>query len=188
MAKLSHIAATAVLGAALTACAAGGIIVQPPTIGSYDPEMLGYAASRGALLTQVVGNPFGVPQQEIEAAVASSMTGATFGRHVTFAAKVSPDYASPYRVVFLLGPAPGAQASRLCDDPDQPTAVPVDRLRALAAFCSTDTVITSIAGSAPKTAVPNDPAFRELIRRMTMDLFPIRDPDEDDAEGEIRIP
>lgn len=187
MAKLSQIAATAILGAALTACAAGGIITQPPTIGSYDPEMLGYAASRGAILTEVAGNPFGVPKHDVDEAVASSMTGATFGRHVTFAAKVSPDYASPYRVVVLLGPAPGAQASRLCDDPDQPTVVPVDRLRALAAFCSSDTVITSIAGSAPKTATPNDPAFRELIRRMTMDLFPIRDPD-DDAAGEILIP
>ncbi len=175
----SRLAALSVACIALAACGRGAVTVQPPIIGSYDPEMLGYAASRGAILTEVTGNPFGVPKHDVDAAVASSMTGATFGRHVTFAAKVSPDYASPYRVVFLLGPAPGAQSSRLCDDPDQPTAVPVDRLRALAAFCGAETVINSIAGSAPKTALPNDPAFRELIRRMTMDLFPIEDPDDD---------
>ncbi len=183
MVKLCHIAATAVLGAALTACAAGGIIVQPPIIGSYDPEMLGYAASRGALLTQVVGNPFGLPQQEVEAAVVSSMVGARFGPRVRFSTRVSAAQASPYRVVVLLNPAPGAQVGRLCGDSTQPTAQSTgavsDKLRAMAAFCSDDTVVTSVTGSVFGVRGPKDPAFRGLIRGMVGELFPSRDPDLD---------
>lgn len=187
MAKLSHIAATAVLGAALTACAAGGIIVQPPNIGSYDPEMLGYAASRGALLTQVVGNPFGLPRQEVEAAVVDSMAGARAGSRVRFSTRVSAAQASPYRVVVLLDPAPGAQAARLCGDSAQPTAQPTtqptgavsDKLRVMAAFCSNDVVVTSVTGSAAGVRGPKDPAFRGLIRGMVGELFPRRDPDLD---------
>ncbi len=179
MAKLSHIAAAAVLGAALTACTAGGIIVQPPTIGSYDPEMLGYAASRGALLTQVVGNPFGLPQQEVEAAVVDSMVGIRFGPRVKFSTRVSAAQASPYRVVVLLNPAPGAQVGRLCSDFTQPTAAVSDKLRAMAAFCSDDTVVTSVTGLVFGVRGPKDPAFRGLIRGMVGELFPRRDPDLD---------
>ncbi len=199
MTKLSHIAATAALGAALTACAAGGIIVQPPNIGSYDPEMLGYAASRGALLTQVLGNPFGLPRQEVEAAVIDSMAGGRVGSRVRFSTRVSAAQASPYRVVVLFNPAPGVQAARLCADSAQPTAQPTaqpaaqpaaqptaqptggvsDKLRAMAAFCSNDVVVTSVAGSAAGVLGPNDPAFRSLIRGMVGELFPRRDPDLD---------
>ena len=183
MARLSRTAATAVLGAALTACAAGGIIIQPPNIGSYDPEMLGYAASRGALLTQVVGNPFGLPQQEVEAAVVDSMAGVQIGPRVKFSTRVSAAQASPYRVVVLLNPAPGAQVAQLCGAATQPTTQSIgavsDKLRAMAAFCSDDTVVTSVAGSAAGVRGPKDPAFRGLIRGMVRELFPRRDPDLD---------
>jgi hypothetical protein len=104
------------------------------------------------------------------------MTGATFGRMASFTTKVSPDNNSPYRVVVLLDPALRAQANRLCSDPNQPTAASADRIRAMAAFCSSDTAITSISGSTAKAQETGDPAFSELIQRMTMDLFPIQDP------------
>lgn len=188
MAKISQTVAAAAIGVALTACAAGGTSVQPVYIGSYDPEMLRYAASKGAVLVEVVGNPFDAPKEEVDAAVARSMTGATFGRQVSFTSKARADYESPYRIVVVLDPASGAQASRLCSEPGQPTATSPDRLRAMAAFCSRDVVITSIAGSTAKVRGPGDARFRELIRRMTMDLFPTRDPDEDADGISIRIP
>lgn len=187
MGKRIRVAATAVIGVALTACAAGGIVLQPPDIGSYDPEMLGYAASRGALLTQVAGNPFGLPQQEVDAAVVDSMAGSRVGARVKFSTRVSEKQASPYRVVILLNPAPGTQAARLCGDFTQliaqPTArspgVASDKLRAMAAFCSNDVVVTSVAGSVAGAPGPKDPAFRGLIRGMVGELFPRRDPDLD---------
>jgi hypothetical protein len=180
MSNTSRLAALSVACAALAACGGGAVTVQPPDVGAYDPGMLRYAISRGAILTEVVGNPFDAPKQEVDAAVTGSMTGATFGRQASFKTKVSPDYDSPYRIVILLDPALGAQANRLCSEPGQPAATGPDRIRAMAAFCSNDTAITSIAGSITKVQEPRDPAFRELIRRMTMDLFPIQDPTADD--------
>ncbi len=183
MVKLSRTAATAVLGAALTACTAGGIVVQPANIGSYDPEMLGYAASRGALLTQVVGNPFDLPQREVDAAVVDSMAGVQVGPRVRFSTTVSAAQVSPYRVVVLLDPAPGAQVARLCGASAQPSAQPSgavsDKLRAMAAFCSGDTVVTSTAGLVFGVHGPKDPAFRGLMRGMIRELFPRRNLDLD---------
>ena len=176
MSIISRFAALSVAGIMLAACGGGALKVRPPYVGSYDPGMLQYAVSKGAILTEVVGNPFDASKEEVDAAVTRSMTGATFGRMARFTTKVSPDNNSPYRVVVLLDPALGAQANRLCSDPGQPTAASSDRTRAMAAFCSSDTAITSIAGSTAKAQGIGDPAFGELIQRMTMDLFPIQDP------------
>ncbi len=183
----SRLAVLSVASVVLAACGGGAVKVQPPYIGSYHPEMLQYAISRGAILTEVVGNPFDVPKEEVDAAVARSMTGATFGRQARFTTKAPPGYGSPYRVVVLLNPALGAQANRLCSDPGQPTSAWPNRIRAMAAFCSGDRAITSIAGSTAKVQGPGDSAFGELIRRMTSDLFPIQDSVADD-EGILVLP
>jgi hypothetical protein len=188
MSITSRLAALSVASIVLAACGGGAVKVQPPYVGSYDPGMLRYAISRGAILTEVVGNPFDAPKEEVDAAVTRSMTGATFGRMARFTTKVSPGYVSPYRVVVLLDPARGAQANRLCSDPGQPTAAWPDRIRAMAAFCGSDKAITSIAGSTAKTQGPGDPAFSELIRRMTLDLFPIQDPIADDEGIQVWPP
>ncbi len=188
MSVTSRLAVLSVAYAVLAGCGASGVVVQPPYVGSYDPEMLQYATSKGAILTEVVGNPFDVPKEEVDAAVAGSMTGATFGRQASFKTQVSTDYDSPYRIAILLDPVPGARAITLCSEPDQPTATRPDRIRAMAAFCSNDKTITSIAGSTVRVKGPRDPAFSELIRRMTMDLFPIQDPDTDREGPLIRIP
>ncbi len=122
MSIISRFAVLSVAGILLAACGGGAVKVQPTYVNSYDPGMLQYAVSKGAILTEVVGNLFDVPKEEVDAAVTRSMTGATFGRMARFTTKVSPDYNSPYRVVVLLDPALGAQANRLCSDPGQPTA------------------------------------------------------------------
>lgn len=177
MSTVARIAAVAAVGVVLAACAAGGARVQPVYIGSYDPEMLNYAASKGAMLTEVVGNPFGAPKERVDAAVIGSMTGAHFGPRLAFTTKAPPDYASPYRIVMFFNPAPNAQAIQICSNADQPTAAQPNELRMLAAFCSSDTVVTSIKGSVADVTAPTDSAFRGLIRSLMVELFPPRDPD-----------
>ena len=179
MSTVARIAAAAAAGAVLAACAAGGTVVLPVYVGSYDPGMLNYAASKGGMVTEVVGNPFDVPKEEVERAAVNSMTGSHFGPKVVFTTKASPDNPSPYRVVMLFDPAPNAQAHRLCSDPNQPSAAQPGRLRLMVAFCSSDTVITSTAGWISKPQRPTHPTFRSLIRQITVVLFPLRDPDQD---------
>ncbi len=179
MSRSAALAVLAVTGAALTACAGDGTRVQPPYIGSYDPEMLDYAASKGAVLTEVVGNPFGVAKEELDGAVVGAMRGAHFGQPVTFTTTPPADYTSPYRIVMLFNPAPGAQTNRVCAEPAQPSAAQPGELSVIAAFCSKDTVVTSTKGRVSKPQGPRDAAFRLLIRRVTVELFPVRDPDQD---------
>ena len=58
----------------------------------------------------------------------------------------------------------------------------------MVAFCSSDTVITSTAGWISKPQRPTDPAFRSLIRQISVVLFPPRDPDRDNDREPIEFP
>ncbi len=71
-------------------CAGDGTTVLPVYVGSYDPGMLNYAASKGGMLTEIVGNPFDVPKEEVGRAITNNMTGSHFGPKVVFTTKASP--------------------------------------------------------------------------------------------------
>ena len=167
------------MAAGAAGCVGNGTVVLPVYVGSYHPDMLNYAAAQGGMPTEVVGNPFDAPKEQVDQAVANNMTGSHFGPELAFTTEASPDSLSPYRVVILFDPAPNARAYELCSNPDQPSAAQVGRLRLMVAFCSSDTVITSTEGWISKPQRPTDPAFRSLIRQIAIVLFPPRDPNQD---------
>ena len=159
------------LAAGLAACAdftvVGPTYVQP----SYDVQLLSGAAS-GGLKTEVHGNPFGVPQGELELAVVRAMKGANFGPALNF---VPPDQAgesSPYKVVVLFDPAPGARPDRLCREAQQDRQSAPGETKVMTAFCSGDERISSTVGQIAQINSPSDPAFRTLMQRVTLPLFP----------------
>ena len=122
------------MAAAAASCAAGGTTVLPLYVGSYDPGMLNYAASKGGMLTEIVGNPFDVPKEEVGRAVTNNMTGSHFGPKVVFTTKASPDnlsVANSYlrgdrefeKATAMLFPSKVAQRGRMRDH----TAAPFRR-------------------------------------------------------------
>ncbi len=178
MFRIARLIGIVSMAAGAAGCVGNGTVVQPVYIGSYDPGMLNYAAAQGGMPTEVVGNPFDAPKEQVDQAVANNMTGSHFGPELAFTTEVSPDSLSPYRVVMLFDPAPSARSYELCSDPNQPRAPEAGRLRLMAAFCSSDTVITSTAGWISKPQRVTDPAFGRLVRQIAIVLFPLRDPNQ----------
>jgi hypothetical protein len=166
---------SAALAGALAACAGGS--VTPAYLGTYDPSKLNYAASKGPIYTEIVGNPFGVPDADVAGAVTSAMFGAHFGQNVRFTTTRDPENASPYRVVVLFNPARGVAPQDLCADPRQPSEAAGDVLRVMAVFCAGASRETSLTGRVAGVRRTDDPAFRHLIRQMTAQLFPPINPD-----------
>ncbi len=164
------------LAGGLAACAGGA--VDTPYIGTYDPSMLHYVAGKGALYTQIVGNPFNASKDKVESVVTGTMFGAHFGPDVRFSTKRNPDNTSPYSVVLLFNPAPSVTAIQLCKDPDPQLATAASgETRVMLAFCSSSYRETSVTGRISGVTDPDDAAFRALIRQMTMQLFPPKKPD-----------
>ncbi len=163
------------LMAGLAACAGGA--VDSPYLGSYDPTMLHYAAGKGDMYTQIVGNPFTAPKDKVESVVTSTMYGSHFGPNLRFNTVRDPDNSSPYRVVVMFNPAPDLTPAALCRDSRQTSREASDTLRVMFAFCSGDYRETSVTGRVTGVSDPNNAAFRGLIRQMTTQLFPLHNPD-----------
>ena len=174
------------LAGGLTACAGGA--VDSPYTGTYDPSMLRYVAGKGALYTQIVGNPFNASKDKVESVVTGTMFGAHFGPDVRFSTKRDPDNTSPYSVVLLFNPAPSVTAIQLCADPDPQLATAASgQTRVMLAFCSSGYRETSVTGRISGVTDPDDAAFRALIRQMTMQLFPPKSPNLIDGGPDFDI-
>lgn len=171
---LARIALVAGVGVGLAACAQD--VVGPSYVGNYDPGELRYVAGKGSLHTQVVGNPFATPPEEVERAVTAAMYGAHAGPRVRFSPEADPRNPSPYRVVMVLNPAPGVAEGSVCTSAASADAAVGEPLRVVAAFCAGSDRETSVSGRVDGATGPDDPAFGALIRQMTAQLFPPRNP------------
>jgi len=159
---------------ALGACAAA--VTDTPYLGTYNPTTLNYIADKGPLYTEIVGNPFAVSDAEVGRAVTEAMYGAHFGQPVRFTTERDPNNPSPYRVVVLFNPGRGVTAAKLCQNSQQTSEPATGNLRVMAALCAAGYRETSLTGTIAAATSPDDAAFRGLIRQMTAQLFPPRNP------------
>lgn len=162
----------------LAACA-GASMVQPAIVtATYDPSVLQYIASRGGLPTEVVGNPFNAPDEQVHSVVRETMARSHFGPKFPFLAEKPQGFASSYRMVVVLNPAPGGAAyHKLCAGTaaSQAGGPATGEVRVAAALCAGDRMITSTKGRVAGARGPQDPAFVGLIAQVSHALFPLRD-------------
>ena len=78
----------------------------------------------------------------------------------------------------MFNPGPGVTASKLCMNSQQPSRATTTTLRVMLTFCSGGYQETSVTGRVTGTVDPNDASFRSLIRQMTIQLFPPKNPNE----------
>ena len=169
------------LAGAAPAWAMGDVVLSPTSFyPAYTPTVLNYAASRGGMPTEILGNPFQVPEEELARAVTRMMTGSHFGPPVRFLTETPEDFASPYRVVLLFDSKPHHTTLKLCGE-DARSLVRQSNgvLRVHAALCANDKPLTSVSGRVSGASGPGDARFRKLIGQITINLFPRRNPDHE---------
>jgi hypothetical protein len=180
MLRSSRFAIVAAAAAILAGCAGGGPVLQPPqTYSAYTPQILNYAAQKGGMLVEVIGNPFQASKQDLDAVIADTLANSHFGQKIPFFTQAPANYTSPYRVVVALNPAPGTSAYKLCAGGVQTQARgPRDPDRVQAALCAQDQVVTSVGGYVFGPTGPRDPNFVGLIAQTSHALFPPTSPDQ----------
>lgn len=171
----------------LAGCAGTPVINYSYVVEHYEPEMLGYPASRGGLYTEVVGNPFEADKAALDTRVTETFEAAHFGPKLDFVTEQPQDH-SGYRVVVLFDPAPHANAARLCSSPDRPQS---DRapgeVGVMAVFCMSESRLTSAVGRVGGAKGPDDPAVGRLLTQVGLALFPPA-PGVREDQPEIIIP
>lgn len=171
MIGLPRLALTSALAGALAAC--GGSLVNYSYVSdNYHPYELSYSARKGGMLTEITGNPFPTDKAALDRTVTKNLEDSHFGPKLSFFTEPPGEYRSPYRVVVLFNPAPHANGSKLCSRTDRPQAEWGQEIKVLASYCSSDSRINTTAGSLAGATGPDDPAFQQLMRQVSLNLFP----------------
>jgi len=178
--------------AALSACASGTVTLSHQDIAhGYSPGEFGYAAGGRDMWVVIVGNPFGGDTAAFESAVTRAMQGQHWGQRTNFTTAPGDSAYIRYRAVLLFDPPRSLNGVRLCRDApaDLPSEAAGDGIELYAAFCHGKRMRTQIKGRIAGASGPDDPAFRELVARVTNGLFPAdRGTDRDPGEPWFLIP
>ena len=167
-----------------TACSTNNVVVSPTSFyGAYSPTVLNYAATHGGILTEVTGNPFDAPQEDLEKAITQSMTGSHFGPRVAFVTTPPEDFASPYRVVMVFDAAQNHTNLKLCRFDHGIDPQTGEKVRVHAALCANESPLTAVSGEIAGASGPGNLRFRQLISQITMNLLPPFNPDRDPERG-----
>lgn len=165
------------LAAAATAALVSGCGDGPATVpGSYRSpaaaSVLVYATSRGPMLIEVHGDPFGLGPALFRTLVAQAMSGATPARPFRFTADPADAPARKVRVVVAFDPTPVLSAADLCAGQVASAAPgrPGERVALLAALCDGDQVLASVSGWVAKVDGPDDRRFRQLLTQAAREL------------------
>ncbi len=171
----------ALVASAAPAWSMGEVVLSPTSYyPAYTPTVLNYASTHGGILIEVVGNPFEVPKEELDRAVARIMAGSHFGPNVAFVTEPPEDFRSPYRVVLLFDARPGMSAHALCGSGvDTVPRETGGKLRVHAVLCARDAPLTAVSGSVSGDVGLDDSRFRKLLGQITINLFPPYNPDRE---------
>lgn len=164
------------LGAAAVAAVVSGCEDGPATVGGTwrSPaawSSMIYATSKGPMLIEVHGNPFGQDATGFRTELAEAMTNQIFGRPTAFTADVGQAPQPRYRVVLAFNAPDSTDARQLCEGPVATAAIGGERVTVLGAFCDGATLLASVKGWVAKVDGSGDKRFRQLMGQVVRDMF-----------------
>jgi len=169
--------AMTVLAGLVAACAPTTALISHHYVHpSYRPNDIALAGASGQLWTEVVGNPFPVPNPEFDRAVTRAMHAVHFGPATNFTTNPSPGLNSSFRVRLLFNADALSTRTWICAGPPPAvTSRPSGGAVSLsAAFCQGDRALTFLNARASGFSGPDDPRFARFMSNVTMQLFPPR--------------
>jgi hypothetical protein len=180
------LAASAVLLAACTT--RGGVIYNWQADNAGTALYVDHVAGT-SLPTIIRGNPSTLDKADFDRLVRDDIRGANFGRPITFVPGPGEGPWPGYRLVMIFnGPVAGHRD--ICREmiPGGGGPAPDGKVAVLAAFCSGDRAVSSLAGGIAELTDPNEPRFRSFLRQVTLKLFDRQNPDDRPDRDIIPMP
>jgi hypothetical protein len=188
MLGISHTPLTLIVLGALAACAQFGVTVTRVDYAHQYAPLEVSAAGGGdrQLQVLVMGNPFDVPQADLERATIKSMQWRTFGVPVNFA--ITPTNTDPnrdFRVVVAFNPEGIGDPGKLCEAEGNLKSNTNDAgiTTLMGAFCTSDSYLSHAIARAPDIEGINSATFDSLVAQLTLSLFPDENP-HNQVEGD----
>ena len=134
---------------------------------SYDPVVYAHIPYTGPLYAQVSGNPFGIPQPDLQRLV----------NNIIQPPNAKSEDGQGIRVHFAFGQS-AADRNSACSMGGTNTMS--GTISVVAAMCrGGGAAVTYLVGSVDDIHGPSDPRFESFLRQITVQLFPRIDPNRD---------
>lgn len=157
----------------LGACRGAVIIVEPIANLNYTVDDFNYASRNEEIRTRIGDDPFGGPREKFSALVTKLMYGANIGGDVAFVPSPGGEGSGRHHVVMLFNPPIGADEEDFCGPNVHFPILPLtDTLRLVSAFCYEDKMLSTADGRVFGVRHSGAPLFRQLVRQVTLALFP----------------
>ena len=181
--RTATVAALALL--ALGGCFGVQVEDEPPPRYNYFTGDYEYATHKGAILAEIVGNPFDIPDGVFRDLVLARMQGSTrSGTPSRFVAVPTDETIAPFKVVAAFNMPQYVDGRTLCQGPAAlPPARKGSGLVSLGmAFCFGDGLKSDTRGQVLDVKGVDDPQFTRLIKRVAEAMLPPHDAKQDDSD------
>lgn len=166
LSAMRRVATTISFAALLVGCSAG-TINYVHIDSSYDPTVYAHIPYTGPLFAEVSGNPFGIPQADLQRLVNDKIQPAG----------AKAETGQGVRVHFAFGQN-AADRNSACTMGGTNTMS--SSISVVAAMCrGGGGALTYLVGSVDDIQGPSDPRFESFLRQITAQLFPRTDPNRD---------
>jgi hypothetical protein len=160
----------------LAACETMVIVGEPVMNLNYTVDDFEYASRNGEIRTRIGDDPFGGPHAAFSEQVTKFMYGANFGVDVVFTPSPRGKGSGRHHVVMLFNSPISTDERDLCGaDARPPTLLPTNTLRLISVFCYEDEMLSTADGRIFGVENLQEPRFRDLVRQVTLALFPGND-------------
>ena len=143
---------------------------------SYTPiSDVSIAGGSGQLLTQILGNPFNVDQEQFDKGVTDAMYGAHFGPRTHFTTEPTGSFKRIFYVRLGFGGPNPLSINTICSVPPAPperASSSTDKVTLAAAFCQSGEPLSYLEAGGSGYTGPNDPRFVAFMQEVTFNLFP----------------
>jgi hypothetical protein len=141
-------------------------------VGDFD-----YAVHKGAILIQIVGNPFNVPDNAFRNVALAHMQGQNRGKPAKFVTVPDTETLPPFKVVAAFDMPANIDGYDLCKGP---AALPVPpkqtgQVTLNMAFCYGDQLKSDARGWVYDLRRVDDPRFASLVKQVTLAMIPTGD-------------
>lgn len=186
MIRFQKILAPAAMALAMTGCNLVIVEDTPGPRANYFDGDFEFATHKGAIVTMVAGNPFGLPEREFADRVRREIARGVATGNAKFVAAAGDETVAPFKIVVAFNTAANIDNHNLCEQGAKTATLPLrGELNVKMAFCDGDNLKSGSAAWITGVSSVNDRGFNNLVRQAATSMIPAQD-SEDAGESNFR--
>lgn len=186
MIKCLKVISTAIVAMTLAGCSFVIVEDLPGPRANYFDGDFEYATSKGAIVTMIAGNPFGLPKEQFDDAIRRDLANSVIVGTAKFVATAGDETLAPFKVVVAFNTASGVDNRALCArGANTPVTPQKNQINVRMAFCDGDRLKSGSAAWVGGASTVDDRKFKDLVKQAAIAMLPLQD-GEEAGEANIR--